>query len=125
MKNKRNVSAEITAQQYYSGPLPPPDALIRYNEAVPSAAERIIQMAEKEMEHRQDMERKMMKSRIRTAYISIVFAFVAILVLAAVVVYAIHLGMISTAIALSLGAIASVAGIFVYRKTVEKRDNMR
>jgi hypothetical protein len=33
--------------------------------------------------------------------------------------------MISTAIALSLGAIASVAGIFVYRKTVEKRDNMR
>lgn len=78
MKNKRNVSAEITAQQYYSGPLPPPDALIRYNEAVPSAAERIIQMAEKEMEHRQEMERKMMKSRIRTAYISIVFAFVAI-----------------------------------------------
>jgi uncharacterized membrane protein len=34
-------------QSYHSGPLPPPAIIAQYDEIVPGAAERIIQMAEK------------------------------------------------------------------------------
>lgn len=39
------------------GPLPPPDVLVRYNEAFPGCAERIVAQAEKQSEHRQHLER--------------------------------------------------------------------
>jgi uncharacterized membrane protein len=38
-------------QQLTSSPLPPPEVLIQYNQAVPSGAERIMQMAEREQKH--------------------------------------------------------------------------
>ncbi|MCA1604551.1 MAG: DUF2335 domain-containing protein [Acidobacteria bacterium] len=40
----------------YEGPLPPAQELIRYNEAHPDAAHRIITMAEKQEFHRQKLE---------------------------------------------------------------------
>ena len=49
--NKQEVKASITQVQQWSGPLPDPNSLARYNEVLPNAAERIMSMAEKEMEH--------------------------------------------------------------------------
>lgn len=37
----------VQLQQHYSGPLPQPEALAKYDQIVPGAAERIIKMAEK------------------------------------------------------------------------------
>lgn len=41
----------------YSGPLPTPEMLAAYGEAIPGAAERILSMAEDEQAHRQAMDR--------------------------------------------------------------------
>ncbi len=46
----------------FSGPLPPPDILLRYNEAAPNAADRILRMAEEQAHHRQKMEWKALTS---------------------------------------------------------------
>lgn len=40
----------------WQGPLPPPEQLIRYNEAAPNAAEIILQMARDQAVHRQKLE---------------------------------------------------------------------
>lgn len=40
----------------FSGPLPPPDLFREYDEVLPGAAERILSMTEREMEHRHRME---------------------------------------------------------------------
>lgn len=40
----------------FSGPLPPPEILERYEKILPGAAERIISMAEKQSEHRKQLE---------------------------------------------------------------------
>src|SRR5882757_310595 len=45
-------------QRSWRGPLPPPDILKGYNDAVPDGAERILRMAEKQSQHRMDMEKK-------------------------------------------------------------------
>jgi uncharacterized membrane protein len=50
------------AQSRFSGPLPHPDHLARYNEILPDAAERILAMAEKEQDHRHNLEKKVMRN---------------------------------------------------------------
>ena len=52
-KHTTNVSM---VSQEFSGPLPPPAVLDDYNRVVPSAAERIIAMAEKSLDSKGDVE---------------------------------------------------------------------
>ena len=66
----------------YSGPLPPPQALEQYNRAVPNGAERIMAMAEKELDHRHTLETKVINGRIRAELLGTISALVlAVLVL--------------------------------------------
>jgi uncharacterized membrane protein len=44
----------------WNGPLPPPGALRQFNDIIPQGAERIMQMVEREQEHRIDHEKKAM-----------------------------------------------------------------
>jgi len=41
----------------FSGPIPPPDLLDKYNQMIPDGANRILQMAEKQSIHRQYIEK--------------------------------------------------------------------
>ncbi len=106
----------IHVQQHYSGPLPHPDTLARYDEIVPGAAERIIKMAEKEMSHRHETENRMNKNAIRVAYLGIIFAFISVLILSGSVLYALHKGFDSVAAYIAVGSIAAVAGVFIFFK---------
>ena len=46
----------VQVTEQFSGPLPPPDVLERYNQVVPDAANRIIAMAEQETGHRRNIQ---------------------------------------------------------------------
>lgn len=50
-------SQRIEVREQWSGPLPPPAALERFNQIVPNGAERIVAMAEKEQSHRIEYEK--------------------------------------------------------------------
>ena len=41
----------------FSGPIPPPDLLEKYNNIIPNGADRILAMAEQQQAHRQFMEK--------------------------------------------------------------------
>lgn len=45
----------------FSGPLPPPDLLAEYHQVVPGLAERIVLMAEKEGDHRRELQSRAMR----------------------------------------------------------------
>ena len=47
----------IIRQSSFSGPLPPPQILEKYESIVPGSADRIIGMAEKQSEHRRSIEK--------------------------------------------------------------------
>lgn len=68
MGHRTKQHTQITAVSQYSGPLPRPEDLIRYNDAVPGAAERILAMAEREMNHRHESERKILKTEYDCQY---------------------------------------------------------
>jgi uncharacterized membrane protein len=52
----------MAVSESFSGPLPPPAVLKNYNEVISGAAERILQMAEKEGDHRRYVEKKIVDS---------------------------------------------------------------
>jgi len=53
---KELVAASVTVSHNFSGPIPPPDLLGKYEQLQPGLAERIVRMAEDEQKHRHDME---------------------------------------------------------------------
>ena len=93
-----------------------PEDLEKYDQVVPGAAERIIRMAEKEMQHRHESDNRMMKSVIRTTAVSILFAFLSVVILSFLVYYALYRGYDKVAGAIAVGSIAAVAGVFIYFK---------
>ena len=54
-------------QEFFSGPLPPPEQLEHYGRIVPNGAERVLAMAERQSQHRQDLERTSLHENVRAA----------------------------------------------------------
>jgi uncharacterized membrane protein len=50
---------------YFSGPLPPPDDLIKYNEVFPDCGKTIVEMAQKEQAHRHGIENRLADAQVR------------------------------------------------------------
>lgn len=121
---QRKVKSAVQVSETYSGPLPPPEALAKYDQVVPGAAERILQMAEKEMQHRHENEKHLAKSVTRTAIVSIIFAFLSVIILSSLVFYALYKNFDTVAASIAVGAIATVAGIFIsvrHKKIADKK----
>lgn len=121
MGHRTKQHTQITAVSQYSGPLPRPEDLIRYNDAVPGAAEHILAMAEREMNHRHESERKILKNRIRLSILSTILSFISVLIMSILVGYSLYVGKFGTAVGATIGSIATVAGVFIYAKVSRNR----
>jgi len=76
-QQQASVQQQIAVRgEVYSGPLPHPDVLIKYNQAVPNAAERILQMAESQAKHRQALEDRVTRANVRNQLLGSIFGFV-------------------------------------------------
>jgi len=53
------------ARYHFSGPLPPPEILAKYNDIIPNAADRLISMVEKQEIHRQSLEKTVIDSDVQ------------------------------------------------------------
>ncbi len=118
----KNKAVGIRLEQSFSGPIPPPDILMRYNDIVPGAAERIIKMAEEQSVHRKELEKKVIDSDIsRSRWGQILGFFIAIVGLMVS-------GWISTygnAVAggfIGVGTLASLVGVFMYGSSIRSRE---
>jgi uncharacterized membrane protein len=49
----------------YSGPLPKPEDLAKYEQVLTGSADRIIRMAEQQATHRQNLERVIVESKLQ------------------------------------------------------------
>ena len=70
-----SIKAQITQSEYYSGPIPHPEIIKKYEEILPGSADRIIAMAEKQSTHRQEMEKIKVRSESRDSFLGVIFAF--------------------------------------------------
>lgn len=115
-KQKTEVH-QVSQMEAWHGPLPPPESLKQYDAIVPGAAERILLMAEKEMEHRHQRENRTLKYNGRLIIVSTILAFLCVILLGGILCFAIYVKSDTGAIATAIGAIAAVVGLFTYSKS--------
>lgn len=70
----------VTQSVSFSGPLPPPGLLAKYNEVIPNGADRIMAMAEKQGIHRETLESQIVAGNIASQARGSHYAFIICLV---------------------------------------------
>lgn len=80
----------LIVSRTHQGPLPPPELLHGYEQALPGAAERIVAMAEREQAHRHTQEARMIGGEYRTRWSGQAAMIIAIIVLGLLVAYCVH-----------------------------------
>jgi uncharacterized membrane protein len=94
----------------FSGPLPPPEVLARYNEALPGGAERIVALAEQQPGHRRRMEAR-----------GQVLLFAVVLIALVGGIGLIALGENAAGLVPVIAAIGGLGSLFVYREVKTHR----
>lgn len=98
----------------YRGPLPSPEALARYDVVLPGAADRILQMAERRLEHRQRLESTVAEGSIVRARLGIIAATVVSLAVLGVAGYALYLGQPVAGGVLGVADVVGLSGVYIY-----------
>lgn len=119
-KLKTEIATQVRTQ--WSGPIPAPESLAKYEQIVAGSAERILVMAEEEQKHRHRLEDKEGKRRYVVSLISMIFAFLCVLSLIGLVIYTISVGSYGKTLATTIAAIATVAGIFGIGKFMRSKE---
>lgn len=76
-----DVLKQLTVEQHYSGPIPPPVLLKQFNEIIPNGADRILSMTEKEQKFRHKSTNWLIADAIIRRVFGLVFSVGLILVL--------------------------------------------
>jgi len=121
--SKMVVEQHIEHHVEFSGPIPPPAILERYEKILPGSAERILSMAEKQSTHRQMMEKRIIFSETSQAKVGMFLAF--IIVIAALVIggyLSLNNRPVNGLISL-ITAIGVIVASFVFKRSSEKKNS--
>lgn len=132
------ITRQITREISFSGPLPPPDMLAEYEAAFPGCADRVVKMAEKQLEmaenqekHRHKMESMVVAANINQSRMGLWLGFTLAVI---IVVGAMILSAMSKEVVGVVGIISvtgGLAGLFLnsqrqgQRKLAESKREIR
>jgi uncharacterized membrane protein len=115
----KNVSLQLM-QQSFSGPLPHPDILNKYEQISAGAADRIIKMAEDQSAHRRKLESKMIDSDTDRAKWGQILGFlISVFGLTISGLIAIFGNAIAGSV-IGVGTLASLVGVFMYGNKIKQ-----
>ena len=116
--------ATLTQSVSFSGPLPPPGLLARYNDVIPNGAERIMAMAERQSAHRESLEAKVVEGNVASQARGSNYAF--IICLTTIVGGFVMIGMGKSIYGISavIGSLATLAGVFIFAKRGQKKERV-
>ena len=98
----------------FSGPLPPPEVLEKFDRIVPGAAERIIRMAEQQSEHRHRLESKVIGANTRDSLLGLIFGFLVSMGFLSAACLAFYTGYAWQATVLAAIDLVGLASAFIY-----------
>ena len=112
----------MVERKTFSGPLPAPEDFKAYQDVMADAPERILTMAEKQMAHRFECEKKIIDSRIRESRIGQIMAFIIAIFSIGIVCFLGYKG--HDWLAGSITAIiVGLASIFLFKKSKEEKKD--
>ena len=129
-KHNKKLNQQIPPSQFqitatgthFSGPLPPPEILAKYNDAVPNGAERIVAMAEKQMQHRHDLEKAVIEANCKTQKRGPIFGFIVSMTAIIGGIYLILQGKNTEGLAAIITALTALAVVFIVGRKQQQKD---
>jgi uncharacterized membrane protein len=106
----------------WSGPLPQPEALERYNQIVPTAAERIIRMAETQHDHRLAIEQEVVDSNVNSQKLGTILGFIVAMTAIIGGIFLAYIGRETSGLTSIITALVGLTGVFVYGKREQRKD---
>ncbi len=125
MPSQQKTSPAVTHRQtfaHWEGPLPPPGALQQFNEVIPNGAERVMVLCEKQSSHRQELERKVIDSRIANMKRGQIFALLIAILALLVAGYCAHIGQPIVALTIAGIDIVSLTSVFMYGSRTQRKE---
>ena len=108
----------IASAEMMSGPLPPPRTLQEYETIIPGAANRIFEMADRQSEHRIQLEKAVVNGDSRRSYLAMIAAFILSALVIGGGIYLVATGHDWAGASLIGMNLVGLAGIFVYGSRV-------
>jgi len=112
----------VLAQMSYSGPLPHPFIIERYDQVVPGAAERILAAFEKQSAHRQELEKRVIEADILNERLGLGSAFLLTIFLIVVGTYITTTGYPYVGGIIFSTTIAAVVSITLFKRKQAKEE---
>jgi uncharacterized membrane protein len=106
----------------FSGPLPHPEILQRYNDIHPGAAERIIRMAEEQGAHRRHLEKTAISAHAFTERLGPILGFIVAMTAVVGGIWLLSKGLRIEGLTSILGTVAALAGVFIYGKSQQTKE---
>ena len=120
--NKNNLI--YAKQQISMGPIPSADELSKYEAVKPGITDIILDTYQKQVEHRIEIEKSVIKHKNINAILGQIFAFI-------IVIGAIIAGCVliksdkdTTGLGIIISALASLVGVFVYGRSQERKERI-
>jgi uncharacterized membrane protein len=107
------LSARIVSYSH-SGPIPPPEQLLEYESAFPGLGTKIIDLWEKQLEHRMKSESRVISSDVHRSWAGLGFGTLISIATMGVAALAIYMGQTIAGVVISSIDIAGIVGAFVY-----------
>jgi uncharacterized membrane protein len=112
----------LAVRTEFSGPVPPPAILERYDQILPGAAERILAMAERQATHRQSLERTVVEGNAiaqrRGQVLGFILALAALVIGGTLVWYDKRVEGLATIIVDIVGLVS----LFIYGRMSQERE---
>ena len=121
---QNNSISTVTQSVSFSGPLPPPALLARYNDVIQNGAERIMAMAERQSAHRESLEAKVVEGNVASQARGSHYAFLICLITIVGGFVLIGMGKDIYGIAAVVGSLATLAGVFVIAKRQQSKERV-
>lgn len=109
---------------WWSGPYPPPELLRGYEDVLPGSADRIISMAEKQQQHRQELEKTTVVGASKRAWWGLWLGFVISLVVLGLGTLTILEGYPWAGGGVMGVDVVALAGVFVYGQLRQSRERI-
>jgi len=110
--------------EFFSGPIPPPSYLARYNDVVPNGADRILSMAERQSVHRESLESKVVDENLKSQRQGQNRAFILALIVVIGGIYLMSKGMSGWGFAAIITSLTSLVSVFAIGKREQRKERV-
>ena len=118
--NKKPSLLAIKQEEFYKGPIPPPNMFKAYEEVLAGSADRILTMSENQSKHRQEMEKMDLKASRLFMILGLCFAFFITIFGIGCGIFLIYNDKDGSGFAIIIGEISILVGAFLYKKKQDK-----